>query len=106
MTSLTSARSKAKVAAFKAEVSSLVPGLVAACDSASIVVGDFGSPTSYSATTAFGTSGANVTQSCGPSGSGTFSLSVTATNGAETQCAPAVVNQNGATFTANSWQTC
>jgi prepilin-type N-terminal cleavage/methylation domain-containing protein len=103
LTSLSSARTKANIAAFKAEASGITAGLVTKCDSAAIVVGDLGTPSTYSAATAFAT----ITQSCGPTGAGTFSLTVTPTNTATaTACQPASVTQNGATFTAQTGQTC
>ncbi len=94
ITSMGSARTKAKTAAFKAETSGLVAPLISACDSADIVVGDLGSPSTYSAATAFGT----ITQSCGSSGAGTFSLDIAATNGADSASDAATCTQNGCTY--------
>jgi type IV pilus assembly protein PilA len=93
LASLTSARTKAKTSAFKAEASGLVPGLVSKCDDGALVVGDLGAATTYSPATAFGT----IAQSCGSAGTGIWSLTTTATNGST--CTSAVVSQNGAVFT-------
>jgi prepilin-type N-terminal cleavage/methylation domain-containing protein len=94
LASLGSARTKAKTAAFKAESSAIVPALVAYCDDGAIVVGNLGSPSTYTAATAFAT----ITQSCGSSGAGTFSITVTATNGADAASDVAVCNQSGCTW--------
>lgn len=89
LVSLNSARAKAKTAAFKAEASGAVPGLVSQCDDG---------PTAAPATSA-GTWAATtgVTESCGDAGTGTFSYTFTATNGST--CTSAVVDQTGAVFT-------
>jgi type IV pilus assembly protein PilA len=93
LTSVTGARVKAKTAAFQAEASGLVAGLVSKCDDADIVVGDIVGST-FAAATAFGT----ISQSCGASGSGTWSMTVTATNGADAAKDVAACSQNGCTF--------
>ena len=97
MVSLSSARQKAKNVAFKAEASGTVPGLVSICDDRDIVAADF-TGTTYLQATVFGT----ITQDCGTSGTGVFSYTVTATNGAlsPTDVDPFVANctQNGCTF--------
>ncbi len=96
VTSMSSARTKAKTAAFQAEASGITPGLVSKCDVGNIVLADFGSPTTYTPTMT------GFTQSCGPSGSGTFSQSITATNGATlkngTGTGTATVTETGAVF--------
>lgn len=85
LVSLNSARGKAKLAAFKAEASGAVPGLVSACDD-----GDVTAPADTSNTT-----WAITSQSCGATGSGTFTLTATAVN--KTACV-ATVTASGADF--------
>lgn len=94
LVALNSARQKAKDAAFKAESSGIVGGLVSACDDGNIVQADLGSPSTYSAATAIAT----ITQSCGPSGNGTWSMTLTATNGASATTDVAACNQSGCTW--------
>lgn len=94
LSSVSGARAKAKTAAFKSEATGLIPTLISACDSANIVVGDFGGPSTFVAATAFGT----ITQSCGTSGAGTFSFTATATNGAETSADVAACSETKCTF--------
>jgi prepilin-type N-terminal cleavage/methylation domain-containing protein len=103
MVSLNSARQKAKDVAFKSEASGTVPGLVSICDDRNIVwtrtsatpAGDFGG-SSYTVPT-------GTTQDCGTSGVGTFSFTLTATNGAKNSAATPITSvatctQNGCTF--------
>lgn len=82
LTSLNGARTKARLAAFKAEVASTQPALISACDSAdldSTIVSGIVTDTSNKA------SGTLVSgSSCGTSGSGTFS--VTTTMDSNTSC--------------------
>ena len=94
ISSMSSARTKAKNAAFQSEVTSLVPALISACDSGDIVVGDLGSPTTFTAATAFGT----IAQSCGGSGAGTWSMTFTSTNGADATHDSAACSQTGCAF--------
>jgi prepilin-type N-terminal cleavage/methylation domain-containing protein len=93
MVSLNSARVKAKTAAFKSEATGIIPGLITKCDDGAIVVGDLGSPTTYAAATAFAT----MTQSCGPSGTGTWAITLTA-NGADAASDSAACTESGCTF--------
>ena len=97
MVSLNSARQKAKNVAFKAEASGTVPGLVSICDDRAIIAGDF-TGTTYAQAVVFAT----VTQVCGTSGTGIFSYTVTATNGALNTAGPVTLvascTQNGCTF--------
>ncbi len=86
LTSLSSARVKAQKAAFKAEASGAVAGWVSTCDTANIAA-----PTST--ITTWGT----ITQSCGATGTGTFS--VTATPVVTITGCTATVTETGATFT-------
>ncbi len=85
LVSLNSARAKANVAAFKAEASGAVPGLITQCDDATVTA----PPTSDNA------SWTVSSQSCGSSGTGSFSL--TATSVRVSGCT-ATVTQDGATF--------
>jgi len=98
LASLNSARQKAKIAAFKSEVSALVPAVVTACDSGALSATN--PPDIVSVANHYST-GSLVTQSCGPTGAGTFSIIITAANGATsttstTTCA-ATITQNGIT---------
>lgn len=83
LVSLNGARQKAKVAAFKAEASSLLPALINACDSDTLsatnpTTGELAGVTNhYSVSITAG-------QSCGTAGAGTFNIVLTATNGAVT----------------------
>ncbi len=98
VSSMTNARTKAKTAAFQAEVSSTVKPFISICDKNDIVLGDLGSPSTYDASTAFTT----LVQSCGDTGLTTFFFTVTATNGAVATdgitVATVACNQNGCTF--------
>jgi type IV pilus assembly protein PilA len=92
LVSLNSARQRAKTAAFKSEATGIVPGLISICDQQNVVVGDLGSPSTYTAATAFGT----ISQACGTSGTGIWSMTVTATNGST--CTSAACTQSGCVF--------
>ena len=94
LSSVSGARAKAKTAAFKSEVTGLIPTLISACDGADIVVGDLGSPSTFTPATAFGT----IAQSCGATGASTWSMTFTATNGAEAAYDSAACNQTKCTF--------
>lgn len=87
MVSLNSARNRAKIAAFKAEASGSIPGFVSSCDLANITL-----PAADTASTEW--TAANIAQSCGTSGSGTFNVDVSSIYG---NCS-AVVTEVGATF--------
>ena len=93
MVSLNSARQKAKDVAFKAEANGIVPGLVSICDDRAVLVGDLPG-TTYLPATAFAT----IVQSCGASGTGVWTMTVTATNGADAAGDVATCNQGGCTF--------
>ena len=75
LTSLNGARTKAKVAAFKAELTSLRPAVINACDSAALVAA--------TDVPAIGTHsiGTINSQSCGSGGAATFNITFTPTNG-------------------------
>ncbi|MCK4919045.1 MAG: type II secretion system protein [Candidatus Pacebacteria bacterium] len=93
LTSLSSARQKAKNVAFKAETNGSIPGLVSICDDRDIVVGDL-EGTTYLPATAFLT----AAQVCGTSGTGVWSMTFTATNGAEAGANVAACDQSGCTY--------
>lgn len=86
LASLNSARAKAKVAAFKAEVSGMVPAAISYCDSNPS--GSYVSPA--------GSAVAATTVACGADGSVTTTASIAPTNGA-VECGS--VTADGATFT-------
>ncbi|MDO8482861.1 MAG: type II secretion system protein [bacterium] len=92
LTSLSSARNRAKIAAFKGETSGSVPGLVSICDTAAP------SDPADTPNTDWGT----LTTSCGPTGAGTFSVTATAkynaAGGSGVVCS-AAVSQSGVVFT-------
>ena len=97
LVSLSSAREKAKISGFKAQVHSLQTAAVLTCDSANLAAGtapiaQVTSGTQYFLTTGIGT----ITQNCGANGAGTFSFTI-ASNGLATACT-ATVNQNGVTY--------
>ena len=90
LVSLSSARTKAQVAAYKAEASGAIAGLLIACDSANIVAA-----TNLPATNNHSI-GTIVSQSCGPTGAGTFTLTVTALNTAvAAACGTATITNTG-----------
>lgn len=90
LTSLNGARTKAKTAAFKAEVTSILPALVSACDTS-----DAALTTAAAATGTSHGAGTSVSSTCS---SGTFSATYTATNGADTTADVAVCTETGCTF--------
>jgi len=94
LVALNSARQKAKNVAFQGEATGIVAGLVSKCDDGALVVGDLGTPSTYSAATAFAT----ITQSCGSAGTGVWNMTLTATNGAAATLDVAACNQSGCTF--------
>ncbi len=91
LTSLNSARVKAKVAAFKSEASGIVPGSIAVCDNGTSSTA-LGLPT-FTATTIV-SGGTNCT------GDGTFSVVVKATDTSTGVCnsSNTTVTQSGAAF--------
>ncbi len=93
LVSLSNARTKAQVAAFKSETAGAVAGLLIQCD------GTTGArnPNDTTVTNWAGTANANITtQSCGASGSGTFSTTATPVNTA-INCTATVTN-TGTTY--------
>ncbi len=96
LVSLNSAREKAKTAAFKAEVSSMLPALITACDSPQA-----GAELTSSTVTALGAQGthdaATITDGeCATDG--TFSLTIEANNGAAATEDLATCTESGCTF--------
>lgn len=90
LVSLNGARDKAKVSAFKSEVSSALPSFINTCDTGNITV-----PANTTATNWTG-SGANAgTESCGSAGAGTFNIA--ATQNGNANCT-ATVKESGSTF--------
>lgn len=89
LTNLNSARAKAKTAAFRAEMDSMLPNLILICDTRDIVVADV--PIA-------GTHGVGTLTDADCDTDGTFSISFTATNGAEAAFDTAVVANTGVTF--------
>lgn len=93
LVSLSNARSKAQKAAFKAEVSGAIPGLLLNCDTTAGIT----APNDTSATN-WAAMGAN---SCGPAGAGTFTVVNSAPNITTPGGCFGTITQSGATFTAN-----
>jgi len=89
LVSLNSARSKAKIAAYKAEVSGQLPAFVSTCDTGNITIPGNTNATEW----------ANLTQDCGSTGAQTFSVTATPADG---QNCSAAVTEAGATFTGNA----
>jgi prepilin-type N-terminal cleavage/methylation domain-containing protein len=94
LVSLSSARSKAQIAGFKAQVHSFQAAAVIQCDSAAV-----GSNASPANSTYFSsTAGAN---SCGTSGAGTFSITATPGAAVNAWCGAATVTETGVVFSNN-----
>ncbi|MES2087849.1 MAG: type II secretion system protein [Patescibacteria group bacterium] len=94
LVSLNSARQRSKDAAFKAEARGVVAGINSICNEVSVVVADLKTPSTYSAAAAFGT----MVQNCGSSGTGVWTMTITATNGAVSTANVAACSQGGCTF--------
>jgi len=94
LVSLSNARTKATVANFKSQVSSMQAGTIIACDGApevTIANADVPTPAGSGITV-------NVTaSSCGPTGDGTFSVSIT--GGRPAACTATTYTETGVTFT-------
>lgn len=93
LVSLSSARTKAQVAAFKAETAGAIAGLLILCDSGNVVANS----TPDTATTNWA---GIFTQSCGASGSGTFNTTAVPINAA-LNCTATVTN-TGVTYAGAS----
>ncbi|OGI21420.1 MAG: hypothetical protein A2808_00240 [Candidatus Moranbacteria bacterium RIFCSPHIGHO2_01_FULL_55_24] len=87
LVSLSNARTKAQVASFKSETSGAVAGLLLQCDSANIVLPADTTTTNYGAITG---------QSCGPAGSGTFTVTASPVN--TSIVCNATITNTGTTF--------
>ncbi len=99
LVSLSSARDKAKIAAYKAQVHSLQAAAVLTCDSATMVVGTAPIAEAASGTQYFLNGGITINnQSCGINGAGTFQITITPSAAVPTVCTSAVVNPEGVTF--------
>lgn len=97
LVSLNSARTKANVAAYKAETSGAVPGLILACDTAplSATTGLPGTTNIATGTVGTGTQPGN----CGPTGDGVFSVTTTALkNDVSLLCGAATITNNGVVY--------
>lgn len=98
LVSLSGARTKAEIAAFKAETAGAVAGYVIACDT--------DGATLTAAVTAANTASAKATytlgaNSCGPTGAGTFTITATADNtSVPAACDTTSLSSTGVTFTA------
>lgn len=90
LVSLNSARTKAKTAAFKSEITSILPSLIVACDSADLVAGNVAAAGTHAA-------GTIVDGAC--QNDGTFNVTFAPTAGNGGTCTLATVTEAGATFT-------
>ncbi|MFZ1654348.1 MAG: type II secretion system protein, partial [Candidatus Moraniibacteriota bacterium] len=99
LVSLSSARQKASVAAFKAQVHSYQAAAILQCDSAAVTTA-IPAPGNYFTVSGVGT------PSCGTTGAGTFSITVVPAAAVSAVCGNATVTENGVTFTAVSGQVC
>jgi prepilin-type N-terminal cleavage/methylation domain-containing protein len=97
LTSVNGARTKANVAAYKAEVSAAQPALITACDNSTNIQNDSGYNAVLNAAGKHN-AGQNITQSCGATGSGTFSVNFPP-NGTVGTCTAGIVNESTVTFT-------
>jgi len=103
LTSLSSARTKAQIAAFKAEASGAAPGLISQCDSAFLsALAD--TPNMTVTGTGLGwISGSDGTSStvCGPTGTGNWAYKADPKNAAALAVCPTgttTISPNGASF--------
>ncbi|MEA3399444.1 MAG: hypothetical protein U9R00_02970, partial [Patescibacteria group bacterium] len=99
LSSLNSARTKAKTAAFKAEMSSLLPVIVSTCDDdeLSVVSGSENPSELAGVTDHYNAATLGGSESCGASGQGTFKVTITPDNGADLD--DAILTESGVTFT-------
>ena len=99
LVSLSSARDKAKIAAYKAQVHSLQAAAVLTCDSTAMVVGTAPIAQAASGTQYFLNAGISIdSQSCGLNGAGTFQITITPSAATPAACTTAVVKPEGVTF--------
>ena len=106
LASLTSARTKANSAAFKAELTSLVPVLMSLCDEKVLAATD--APMLAAGKHAAATAGwsGSATTECSPTGSGAFSVTFAANPNPTGNCTGGTVTSTGVTFTSVAGQTC
>jgi len=95
LVSLSSAREKAKISSFKAQVHSIQAGAVLQCDSGLITAAAPGLPASNSFVAAYTINAGNTAAVCGPNGNGQFRLTLPST-GLAVSCT-AVVEPTGVT---------
>jgi prepilin-type N-terminal cleavage/methylation domain-containing protein len=90
LTSLSSARTKANDAAFKSELTGLLPSVIVACDSGTLVAA--------TDVPAVGVHSLGVinSQDCGTGGAGSFDIDFTPTNSGD--CTAGTLTEAGATF--------
>jgi len=96
LTSLNSARTKAKTAAFKSEVTSILPALIIACDTSQA-----GAELTTTTVPSLGVQGTHGAATIGDGecyADGVFSVTIPATNGADTAADSAVCTMNGCVF--------
>ncbi len=99
LVSLTGARLKAQVAAYKAEVSGAVPGLILACDSAALVAADWVQTAAHTGGVVEITQG-TTTGICSPTGTGAFSITTSArVPSVAAACGATTITPSGVTFT-------
>jgi len=95
LVSLSSARVKADIAAYKAEVSGAVPGLILRCDSGILVMAtDFPATANHALGVLVAGGAATV---CGPTGTGQFSVTTTPIK-SDVTCGTATITHTGVTF--------
>lgn len=91
LVSLSNARGKANVAAFKAEVAGATAGFLIACDSGTLAAPAATQNVSWALAAG---------SSCGANGAGTFSMTATPVKTLPVVCTPAAATNTGATFPA------
>ena len=101
LVSLSNARAKANLAAFKGEVAAAAGGLTVACDDGTLTATTLPTMTNPTANVAFTASAA----SCGTTGLGTFTVTVDAvksmaTAALDTACDAVTINESGPVFGA------
>ena len=96
LVSLSSARDKAKVAAFKTQAHSYQAAAILQCDGAAITTTVPAPPTGSPTFTV----GSVATQSCGATGAGTFSIPITPVGAGSTCTGAATVTETGVIFAA------
>ena len=89
LVSLSNARGKANVAAFKSEVSGAVAGMIIQCDSGAITAPAATQNVSWAI---------SGTPSCGANGSGTFTLTATPVKTLPVTCTPTTITNTGPSF--------